>query len=148
MEHFMAWYSGSGYEAFAFLNRWTGPYAPVWYMQLFCNVVVPQLFWFPSLRRNLAVLFVASILINVGMWAERFMIVAVSLSRDFVPSSWAMYYPTWVDWGLLFGSMATFGLLFMLFLKFLPAIPISEVKELRRELEHDEAHANDREVSA
>jgi molybdopterin-containing oxidoreductase family membrane subunit len=148
MEHFIAWYSGSHNEQFAFWNRWTGPYAPVWYMQLFCNVVVPQLFWFPSLRRNLAVLFVASILINVGMWAERFMIVAVSLSRDFVPSSWAMYYPTWVDWGLLFGSMATFGLLFMLFLKFLPAIPISEVKELRRELEHDEAHANDREVSA
>ncbi|HSN89655.1 MAG TPA: NrfD/PsrC family molybdoenzyme membrane anchor subunit, partial [Anaeromyxobacteraceae bacterium] len=86
MEHFIAWYSGSHYEAFAFLNRWTGPYAPIWYLQLFCNVVVPQLFWFPSLRRNLAVLFVASILINVGMWAERFMIVAVSLHRDFLPS--------------------------------------------------------------
>ena len=141
MEHFIAWYSGSHYEGFAFLNRWIGPYAPIWYMQLFCNVVVPQLFWFPSLRRNLAVLFVASILINVGMWAERFMIVAVSLHRDFIPSSWGMYTPTWVDWGLLFGSISTFGVLFLLFLRFLPAIPISEVKELRRELEHEAAHA-------
>jgi molybdopterin-containing oxidoreductase family membrane subunit len=70
------------------------------------------------------------------MWAERFMIIAVSLSRDFVTSSWAMYYPTWVDWGLFLGSIATFGVLFLLFLRFLPAIPIFEVKELRKELEH------------
>ena len=72
----------------------------------------------------------------VGMWAERFVIIAVSPTRDFVPSSWAMYAPTWVDWGLLFGSISTFGLLFLLFLRFLPAIPVFEVKELRRELEH------------
>jgi Ni/Fe-hydrogenase subunit HybB-like protein len=136
MEHFMAWYSGNGYEQFAFLNRWTGPYRGIWYMQLFCNVVTPQIFWFPKLRRNVYVLWFASILINVGMWAERFIIVAVSLHRDFIPSSWGMYTPTWVDWGLLFGSMATFSVLFLLFLRFLPAIPISEVKELRRELDH------------
>ncbi|MFO0584592.1 MAG: NrfD/PsrC family molybdoenzyme membrane anchor subunit [Anaeromyxobacter sp.] len=136
MEHFMAWYSGSEYEAFAFWNRWTGPYAGIWYMQLFCNVVTPQIFWFKWARRNEFVLFVASIFINVGMWAERFIIIAVSLSRDFITSSWAMYYPTWVDWGLFLGSMATFGVLFLLFLRFLPAIPIFEVKELRRELEH------------
>ena len=74
------------------------------------------------------------------MWAERFVIIAVSLTRDFVPSSWANYSPTWVDWGLLFGSMATFGVLFMLFLRFIPAIPISEVKELRKELEHEDHH--------
>jgi Ni/Fe-hydrogenase subunit HybB-like protein len=136
MEHFMAWYSGNAYEQFAFLNRWTGPYQGIWYMQLFCNVVTPQLFWFPSVRRNVYVLWIASILINVGMWAERFIIVAVSLHRDFIPSSWGMYSPTWVDWGLLFGSISTFGVLFLLFLRFLPAIPISEVKELRRELDH------------
>jgi len=136
MEHFMAWYSGSGYEAFAFLNRWTGPYAPVWYMQLSCNVLAPQIFWFPWARRNEVVLFVVAILVNVGMWAERFTIIAVSLHRDFLPSSWAMYAPTWVDWGLLLGSIATFGVLFLLFLRFLPAIPVFEVKELRRELEH------------
>jgi molybdopterin-containing oxidoreductase family membrane subunit len=136
MEHFMAWYSGSDYEAFAFLNRWTGSHAWVWYMQLFCNVVTPQVFWFPWARRNEYVLFVAAILINIGMWAERFVIIVVSLERDFLPSSWGDFSPTWVDWGLYLGSMATFGVLFLLFLRFLPAIPIFEVKELRRELEH------------
>ncbi|HET9554118.1 MAG TPA: hydrogenase, partial [Anaeromyxobacteraceae bacterium] len=141
MEHFMAWYSGSAGEAFAFLNRWTGPYAPIWWMQLACNVLAPQVFWFPRARQNLVVLFVVSILVNVGMWAERFVIIAVSLHRDFIPSSWAMYTPTWVDWGLLFGSMATFGVLFLLFLRFLPTIPISEIKELRRELDHEAHHA-------
>jgi Ni/Fe-hydrogenase subunit HybB-like protein len=137
MEHFFAWYSGNQYEAFAFLNRWTGPYRYIWYMQIFCNVVVPQFLWFPALRQNPIFLFVASILVNVGMWAERFVIVVVSLTRDFIPSSWASYAPTWVDWGLLFGSICTFGTLFLLFLRFLPPIPVFEVKELRRELEHE-----------
>jgi molybdopterin-containing oxidoreductase family membrane subunit len=136
MEHFIAWYSGSDYEAFAFLNRWVGDYRLIWFIQLFCNVVVPQILWFPWARRNELVLFVVSILINVGMWAERFTIIAVSLTRDFIPSSWGNYAPTWADWGLLFGSISMFGLLFILFLRFLPAIPIFEVKELRRELEH------------
>jgi molybdopterin-containing oxidoreductase family membrane subunit len=136
MEHFMAWYSGSNYEAFAFLNRWVGDYRLIWFVQLFCNVVVPQILWFPWARRNELVLFGVSILINVGMWAERFTIIAVSLTRDFIPSSWGNYAPTWADWGLLFGSISMFGLLFILFLRFLPAIPIFEVKELRRELEH------------
>jgi Ni/Fe-hydrogenase subunit HybB-like protein len=135
MEHFIAWYSGSHYEAYAFLNRWVGDYRVIWIVQLFCNVIAPQIFWFPWARRNEVILFVVSILINIGMWAERFVIIAVTLTRDFIPSSWANYSPTWVDWGLLFGSMATFGLLFLLFLRFLPAIPIFEVKELRRELE-------------
>ena len=141
MEHFMAWYGGNADEAFAFLNRWTGPYRPIWYGQLFCNVLAPQIFWFPAARRSLPVLFVVSILVNIGMWAERFMIIAVSLHRDFIPGSWSMYSPTWVDWGLLFGSMCTFGVLFLLFLRFLPVIPIAEVKELRRELEHHDAAA-------
>jgi molybdopterin-containing oxidoreductase family membrane subunit len=138
MEHFIAWYSGNAFEAFAFLNRWEGHYRSIWFVQLFCNVVAPQIFWFPWARRSEVVLLVVSILINVGMWAERFVIIAVTLTRDFVPSSWANYAPTWVDWGLLFGSMATFGALFLLFLRFLPAIPLFEVKELRRELEHAE----------
>jgi Ni/Fe-hydrogenase subunit HybB-like protein len=136
MEHFIAWYSASEMEQFAFLNRWTGDYRWIWYMQLLCNVLTPQIFWFRWARRSEVVLFVASILINIGMWAERFVIIAVSLTRDFVPSSWANYYPTWVDWGLLLGSICMFGLLFSLFLRFLPAIPIFEVKELKRELEH------------
>jgi molybdopterin-containing oxidoreductase family membrane subunit len=136
MENFIAWYSGNQFEAFAFLNRWNGHYKYIWFVQIFCNVLVPQIFWFKWARRSEVALFVASILINVGMWAERFVIIAVSLTRDFIPSSWANYAPTWVDWGLLFGSMATFGTLFLLFLRFLPAIPLFEVKELRRELEH------------
>ncbi len=138
MEHFFAWYGNNQYEAFAFLNRWTGPYRWIWYMQIAFNVLLPQLFWFPSLRRSPPFLFVAAILINVGMWAERFVIVAVTLTRDFIPSSWAMYAPTWVDWGLLFGSISVFGTLFLLFLRFIPPIPVFEVKELRRELEHEE----------
>ncbi len=139
MEHFFAWYGGDPFEAFAFLNRWVGPYRWFWYLQVFCNVLVPQLMWFPSLRRSPAVLFVVSILVNVGMWLERFMIVAVSLTRDFLPSSWAMFRPTWVDWGLLLGTICTFGALFLLSLRFIPSIPISEVKELRRELDHEAA---------
>jgi Ni/Fe-hydrogenase subunit HybB-like protein len=136
MENFMAWYSGNANEAFAFLNRATGDYRIIWLVQMGCNVLVPQVFWFKWARRSEVVLFIASILINVGMWAERFEIIAVSLTRDFVPSSWANYYPTWVDWSLLFGSICTFLFLFLLFLRFLPAIPIFEVKELKRELEH------------
>jgi molybdopterin-containing oxidoreductase family membrane subunit len=140
MEWFIAWYSGNQAEWFAFTNRVVGHYKLIYAMQIFCNVVAPQAFWFPSLRRNVMVLFLVAVLVNFGMWAERFVIIAVTLTRDFVPSSWANYTPTWVDWGLLFGSMCTFGALFMLFLRFLPAIPISEVKELRRELEHEDHH--------
>jgi molybdopterin-containing oxidoreductase family membrane subunit len=136
MENFIAWYSGNEGEAFAFLNRWEGHYRAIFFVQILCNVLVPQIFWFRWARRSEVVLFVGSILINVGMWAERFMIIAVSLTRDFIPSSWANYAPTWVDWGLLFGSICTFASLFLLFLRFLPAIPIFEVKELRRELDH------------
>ncbi|MGC3997744.1 MAG: polysulfide reductase NrfD [Anaeromyxobacter sp.] len=141
MEWFIAWYSGSEAEWYAFYNRLIGPYWPIYAMQVFCNVVAPQVFWFPRWRNNLVVLFAVSILVNIGMWAERFVIIAVTLTRDFIPGSWANYTPTWVDWGLLFGSMSTFGVLFLLFLRFLPAIPISEVKELRRELEHNDHHA-------
>ncbi len=140
MEWFIAWYSGSEFEWFAFANRVTGPYQLVYAMQIFCNVVVPQALWFPKVRNNVLALFVIAVLVNFGMWAERFVIIAISLHRDFIPGSWSMYTPTWVDWGTLFGSMATFGFLFMLFLKFVPAIPISEVKELRRELEHEDHH--------
>jgi molybdopterin-containing oxidoreductase family membrane subunit len=140
MEWFIAWYSGNPTEWFAFYNRLVGSYRLIFAVQIFCNVVVPQILWIPRARTNILVLFLVSILVNVGMWAERFVIVAVSLTRDFIPSSWANYSPTWVDWGLLFGSMSTFGVLFMLFLRFIPAIPISEVKELKKELEHEDHH--------
>jgi molybdopterin-containing oxidoreductase family membrane subunit len=139
-EHFIAWYSGNKYEQFVFFNtRAQGPYAPVYWLMVFCNVVVPQVFWFGGARRSIWVLWIASILVNVGMWCERFVIIVTSLHRDFLPSSWAMYAPTWVDWSIFVGTIGFFGTLFLLFLRFVPAISASEVKELRRELDHEAA---------
>jgi Ni/Fe-hydrogenase subunit HybB-like protein len=141
MEHFAAWYSGNIYEEHIFfVTRWRGPYAWAFYTQMFCNVIVPQAFWFPKLRRNIGVLWVCSVLINVGMWFERFNIVVTSLHQDFIPSNWAMYTPTWVDLSLLAGTIGFFGTLFLLFLKFVPAVAISEVKELRLEMATGELH--------
>jgi Ni/Fe-hydrogenase subunit HybB-like protein len=133
-EHFIAWYSGNPYERFVFANRAVGPYARVYWLMLTCNVLVPQLFWSQRLRRSLPVMFGVSLLVNVGMWCERFIIVVTSLHRDFLPSSWAEYSPTWVDWGLFIGSLGVFGTLFLLFLRFLPPVAASEVKELAQEL--------------
>jgi molybdopterin-containing oxidoreductase family membrane subunit len=139
-EHFLAWYIG-GYEQFVFFEtRQRGPYAPVYWLMVFCNVVVPQIFWFTRARRSPLVLWIASILVNVGMWCERFVIIVTSLHQDFLPSSWAMYRPTIIDWMIFVGTWGFFGVLFLLFLRFVPAISASEVKELRRELEHDAAH--------
>jgi Ni/Fe-hydrogenase subunit HybB-like protein len=141
MEHFIAWYSGNKYEYDMFFKvRQQGPYAFIYWGMVFCNIVVPQIWWWKSMRRNLAVIWVASILINVGMWCERFVIIVTSLHRDFLPSNWAMYFPTWVDICLFLGTIGLFSTLFLLFLKFVPAVAVTEVKELRHELEH-EAHA-------
>jgi Ni/Fe-hydrogenase subunit HybB-like protein len=134
-EHFIAWYSGNQYEKYVFHNRAAGPYAPVYWLMLFCNVLVPQLFWVERFRRSLVVMWIASVLVNVGMWSERFIIIVTSLHRDFLPSKWEMYTPTWVDWGLYVGSLGLFSTLFLLFLRFVPAVAVSEVKELRAELE-------------
>ncbi|MFL5274698.1 MAG: NrfD/PsrC family molybdoenzyme membrane anchor subunit, partial [Anaeromyxobacteraceae bacterium] len=137
MEHFIAWYSGNPYESYVFFQtRQRGPYAPIYWLMLFCNVVVPQIFWSPKVRSNMWMVWIASILVNVGMWTERFNIIVTSLHRDFLPSSWAMYRPTIVDWSILFGTIGFFGLLFLLFLRFVPSVSASEVKELRRELDH------------
>src|SRR5882724_11361937 len=138
MEHFAAWYSGNTYEEHVFFKtRAQGPYRAIYYLMLFCNIVVPQLFWTRWGRRNVYAVWIASILINVGMWCERFVIIVTSLHQDFIPSNWAMYYPTWVDFSLLFGTMAFFGTLFLLFLKYLPAVATSEMKEFHREQEHE-----------
>jgi len=145
MEHFMAWYSGNPYEAFVFANRREGPYRAVYFLMLFCNVVVPQTFWWKKARTSLAWMWIASILINVGMWTERFIIIVTSLHRDYLPSSWGMYYPTWVDWSIYIGTVSFFCLLFLLFLRFVPAVAVAEVKELRHELAHAGAHAGGRE---
>jgi molybdopterin-containing oxidoreductase family membrane subunit len=127
MEFFIAWYSGNMYEQFAFVNRAFGPYAWAYWIMVSCNVVVPQVFWFKRFRRHIVVMFIASILINVGMWFERFVIV-ITLSSDFLPSSWDYYSPTIWDIGLLIGSFGLFFTLFLLFLRFLPMVAMSEVK--------------------
>jgi Ni/Fe-hydrogenase subunit HybB-like protein len=126
-EFFIAWYSGSIYESFAFINRAFGPYAWAYWIMIGCNVLVPQLFWVKKWRRTIGVMFVASILINVGMWFERFVIV-MSLSRDYLPSSWDYFRPTIWDISTFVGSFGLFFTLFLLFAKFVPMIAMSEVK--------------------
>ncbi len=126
-EFFIAWYSGNEYEAFAFINRAFGPYAWAYWTMIFCNVVVPQIFWFKKWRTHIGVMFIASLLINVGMWFERFVIV-MSLSRDFLPSAWDYYRPTIWDIATFVGSFGLFLTLFLLFLRFLPVVAMAEVK--------------------
>lgn len=129
-ELFMAWYSGNLYERFAFLNRMAGPYAWAYWTMIFCNVAAPQLFWSKRMRTNLwAIVFVA-LAVNVGMWFERFVIIVTSLHRDFVPSSWHVFIPTWVDVGMLVGSFGLFMTLFLLFCRYLPIVAMAEVKNV------------------
>ena len=140
MEHFIAWYSGDPYEyAQFFLVRMHGPMRWIYRTMVFCNCVVPQIFWFKRWRTSIPVMWFASILINVGMWCERYNIVVTSLHRDFLPSKWENYLPTWVDLSLFAGTIGLFSTLFLLFLKFVPAVAVTEVKELRHELAHDPA---------
>jgi Ni/Fe-hydrogenase subunit HybB-like protein len=131
METFMAFYSGSSYDRYMIMNRMTGPYWPLYWLLILSNIAIPQAtLWFPSVRRNPATLFAISLVVQVGMWLERFIIVITSLHRDFVPSSWRMYYPTRWDWMTFFGSMGLFLTLFYLFIRFLPMISIFEMREL------------------
>jgi len=136
MEHFIAWYSGDEFERFVFWDRRAGFYRYIYFTQMFCNVIVPQVFWSKKIRTNIAAMWIVSVLVQIGMWTERFMIVVQSLHKDFLPSSWGLYSPTWVDWGLLLGTMGLFGTLFLLFLRFVPAVALSEVKEVNHELQH------------
>ena len=137
MEFFTAWYSGNEYELFAFTNRAFGPYGWAYWIMVSCNVLVPQLFWFKRFRTSIAVMFVASILINVGMWFERFVII-MTLSRDFLPSAWDYYTPTKWEIMTLIGSFCLFFTLFLLFLRFLPMVAMSEVKGVlpQAQIEH------------
>jgi molybdopterin-containing oxidoreductase family membrane subunit len=127
-EFFIAWYSGVEYEQYAFLNRATGPYAWAYWTMMSCNLFFPQFFWFKKLRRSIPFMFVASIVVNIGMWFERFVITVTSLHRDYLPSSWDYYSPTWVDVLTLVGSFGLFFTLFLLFLRFLPMVAMAEVK--------------------
>ncbi|TPW21472.1 MAG: molybdopterin oxidoreductase, membrane subunit [Elusimicrobia bacterium] len=127
-ELFTSWYSGNPYEQFAFLNRMRGPYKAYYWTMVLCNVVVPQLFWSQRVRRSVPAVFVMSLLVNVGMWMERFVIITTSLHRDYLPSSWIMYHPTYVEVGTFVGSFGLFFTMFFLFCRFLPMVAMSEVK--------------------
>jgi molybdopterin-containing oxidoreductase family membrane subunit len=140
MEFFIAWYSGSQYELFAFINRATGPYAWAYWIMIGCNVVSPQIYWFRKARRSMVVTFIVGVIVNIGMWFERFVIVVTSLSRDFLPSAWSYYTPTWVDVATLVGSFGLFFFLFLLFIRWLPMVAMAEVKAVL-----PEAHAHNNE---
>ena len=130
MEAFMAWYSGSGYEEYMILNRMTGPYRTYYWALISCNIVAPQVLWSSKVRSSPAALFVVSLIVGVGMWLERFIIVVTSLHRDFMPSSWGMYTPTFYDWSTYIGSIGLFLALLFLFIRGLPMISIFEMRTL------------------
>ncbi len=129
-EAFFAWYSGSPHERFMMWNRMTGPYGWSYWTLIAINAVMIQALWFKKIRTNTVVLFIMSLMVGVGMWLERFVIIVTSLNRDFVPSSWGMYYPTRWDFMTFFGTIGLFLTLFLLFLRYVPMISIFEVKTL------------------
>ena len=142
IEHFIAWYSDNPYEWGIFVDRATGNYDWVFFMMVTCNCIIPLVWWFKKARTNLAVLWVVSIFINIGMWFERFNIIASSLSHQFDPGSWVYYIPSWVEMGIMVGSFAWFFMWFLLFAKLMPSVAIAEVKEtLRPPLKHDHHEA-------
>lgn len=132
-ETFTAWYSGHDAEWFVIVNRAAGPYAFFFWLLIACNVLVPQLLWYRPVRRNVYALFVLSLVINVGMWLERFIIVIVSLHRDYLPSSWDYYTPTFWDWSTFLGTIGLFTALMFLFIRLLPVISIFEMREMVEE---------------
>jgi Ni/Fe-hydrogenase subunit HybB-like protein len=133
MEGFFAWYSANEYEGFMMINRMAGPYAPMFWALMVCNVVVPQLLWFPRMRANVPLLFVIALIVNLGMWLERYIIVVTSLHRDYLPSSWGMYAGTVWDWATYLGTIGLFLALLFLFIRVLPMISIFEMRELVHE---------------
>jgi Ni/Fe-hydrogenase subunit HybB-like protein len=137
MEFFVAWYSGNEYEGFTFVNRAFGPYAWAYWTMITCNVISPQLHWFKKVRTSPVATLLIGMVINVGMWFERFVIICTSLARDFLPSSWGYFIPTTFDYMTLAGSFGLFFTLFLLFCRYLPMVAMSEVKAF-----HPAAHAH------
>ena len=137
-EFFIAWYSAVPYEQYAFANRMFGPYWWAYWTMMTCNVITPQLFWSRKLRRSLTASFIISIFVNIGMWFERFVIIVTSLHRDYLPSSWLMYSPSWVEICMYIGSLGLFFTLFFLFAKFLPVIAVAEVKSIYKTSSEEE----------
>jgi len=139
-EAFIAWYSADQYEGFVPLNRLVGPYWFAYWGLLFCNVVAPQMLWLKRVRESVIVLFVLSLVVNVGMWLERLIIIVTSLHRDFLPSSWGMYAPTFWDWSTFIGTIGLFLSLLFLFLRFLPMISIFEMRTILPQAKVDDGH--------
>jgi Ni/Fe-hydrogenase subunit HybB-like protein len=138
MEFFTAWYSGDPYDIGQTIYRFTGPYAPFAYAMLICNVLIPQLLWIKRVRFNLPLLFVISLLINLGMWFERLIIIVASTANDFMPSSWGLFVPTFWDWATFLGTLGLFVALLFVFLRLLPAISMFEMRELVRKQQEGE----------
>lgn len=131
-ELFVSWYSGVEYEGYAFMNRATGPYWWSYWAMMTCNVISPQLMWFKKLRRSLVFTFIISIVVNIGMWFERFVIIVTSLHRDYLTSSWTMFHPTYVDLGIFVGTIGLFFVLFLLYSRTFPVLALNEVKTILR----------------
>jgi Ni/Fe-hydrogenase subunit HybB-like protein len=129
METFMAFYSGNSYDQYMMINRMTGPYAIVYWVLIASNLLAAQVLWWSKIRRNVLALFIVALIVQTGMWLERFVIVVTSLHRDFLPSSWGMYYPTRWDWTVYLGTIGLFFTLFLLFIRYLPMISIFELRE-------------------
>jgi molybdopterin-containing oxidoreductase family membrane subunit len=137
IEAYMAWYSGEVFDRYMMFNRAFGPYGWLFWILVLTNIAIPQLLWIRGVRTNLLALWLVALSVNIGMWLERFVIVITSLHRDFVPASWRMYYPTRWDWMTFFGSMGLFLTLLFLFVRFLPMISMTEVRELVAEKEFE-----------
>ena len=129
-EFFISWYSGVEYESYAFLNRATGKYWWAYTIMMTANVVSPQLFWFKKIRTSLVATFILALVVNTGMWFERFVIIVTSVHRDYLPSSWSMFYPTWVDLGIFIGTIGIFLFLFLLFARYFPVLALNELKTI------------------
>jgi Ni/Fe-hydrogenase subunit HybB-like protein len=130
METFMAWYSGDVFEQGAFWHRMTGPYSGLYWVLVACNIVLPQLLWFKRVRTSALLLFIESLIVLVGMWLERYIIIVSSLAQDFLNSSWELFHPTRWDWATYLGTIGLFMFLFFLFVRLLPMISIFEVRTL------------------
>jgi molybdopterin-containing oxidoreductase family membrane subunit len=142
IEGFTSWYSAENYEMFMSKNRLVGPYAVMYWALLACNILAPQVLWFKRARQNPVILFIVALIVNTGMWLERYIIVVTSLHRDFLPSSWGMYSGTFWDWATYVGTIGLFLTLLFLFIRFLPMISIFEMRTILPSAEvKEEAHA-------
>src|SRR5690606_4305722 len=142
IELWTAWYSANPFERYTFYNRLFGPYSGIYWSLLVCNAVIPQVLWSARARRNTTVLFLVAVVVSIGMWLERYVIIVTSLHRDFLPSSWDMYAGTFWDWSTYIGTLGFFLLAMLLFIRFVPMISIFEVRELWHATGEKRAHGD------